>query len=132
MGRGNDGDPAKYATAIREAMKGLNSKLLITEMQPVETLVGRAQAHTRFSLLLIGVFAVAASLLAGVGLYGVLSTVVRQRSGEIGIRMALGAGPVNIFKRSGPGTSPHGRRHWRRPDCCFRSHTFDDHNACGS
>jgi putative ABC transport system permease protein len=93
-----DGDPAKYANAIREAMKGLNSKLLITEMQPVETLVGRAQAHTRFSLLLIGVFAVVASLLAGLGLYGVLSTVVRQRSAEIGIRMALGARPANIFK----------------------------------
>jgi predicted permease len=93
-----DGDPAKYANAIREAMKGLNSKLLITEMQPVETLVERAQAHTRFSLLLIGVFAVVASLLTGVGLYGVLSTVVRQRSAEIGIRMALGARPANIFK----------------------------------
>src|SRR5271156_462546 len=92
------GDSAKYANAIREAMKGLNSKLLITEMQPVETLVGRAQAHTRFSLLLIGVFAVVASLLAGVGLYGVLSTVVRQRGAEIGIRMALGARPANIFK----------------------------------
>jgi predicted permease len=92
-----DGDPAKYANAIREAMKGLNSKLLITEMQPVETLVGRAQAHTRFSLLLIGVFAVVALLLAGVGLYGVLSTVVRQRSAEIGIRMALGARPANIL-----------------------------------
>lgn len=93
-----DGDPAKYGNAIREAMKGLNSKLLITEMQPVETLLVRAQAHTRFSLLLIGVFAVVASLLAGVGLYGVLSTVVRQRSAEIGIRMALGARPANIFK----------------------------------
>jgi putative ABC transport system permease protein len=93
-----DGDPAKHANAIREAMKGLNSKLLITEIQPVETLVERAQAHTRFSLLLIGVFAVVASLLAGVGLYGVLSTVVRQRSAEIGIRMALGAKPANIFK----------------------------------
>jgi putative ABC transport system permease protein len=93
-----DGDPAKYANAIREAMKGLNSKLLITEMQPVEALVRGAQAHTRFSLLLIGVFAAVASLLAGVGLYGVLSTVVRQRSAEIGIRMALGARPANIFK----------------------------------
>jgi len=60
--------------------------------------VGRAQAHTRFSLLLIGVFAVVPSLLTGVGLYGVLSTVARQRSAEIGIRMALGAQPANNFK----------------------------------
>ncbi len=58
----------------------------------------RAQAGTRFSLLLIGVFAVIAALLAGVGLYGVLSTVVRQRTAEIGVRMTLGAGPSQIFK----------------------------------
>jgi predicted permease len=92
------GDPASYGSEIRAAIKSLDSHLLIAEMQPVESLVRQAQAGTHFSLLLIGVFAVVASLLAGVGLYGVLSTVVRQRSAEIGIRMALGARPANIFK----------------------------------
>jgi len=92
------GDPAKYGSDVRAAIKGLDSKLLVAEMQPVETLVDRAQASTRFSLLLIGVFAVIAALLAGVGLYGVLSTVVRQRTAEIGVRMALGAGRANIIK----------------------------------
>lgn len=91
-------DPAKFGNDIRAAIKGLNSKLLITEMQPVETLVDRAQAGTRFSLILIAVFAAIAALLASVGLYGVLSTVVRQRTAEIGIRMALGAEPAKIFK----------------------------------
>jgi ABC-type antimicrobial peptide transport system permease subunit len=66
-------------------------------MQPMRVWVDHAQAGTRFSLLLIGVFGVIAALLASVGLYGVLSTFVRQRTAEIGVRMALGAAPANIF-----------------------------------
>jgi putative ABC transport system permease protein len=60
--------------------------------------VNRAQAGTRFSLLLISVFALIAVTLAGIGLYGVLSTVVRQRTAEIGVRMALGAERGDILR----------------------------------
>jgi len=67
-------------------------------MQPIDAVMEKAQASTRFSLLLIGTFAVIAALLAGVGLYGVLATVVRQRTAEIGVRMTLGAQPSNIFQ----------------------------------
>jgi predicted permease len=91
------GDPTKYASDLRAAVKGINSQFAIDEIQPMDTLVAQAQASTRFSLLLIGVFAVVAGLLAGVGLYGVLSTVVRQRTAEIGVRMALGAESRNVF-----------------------------------
>jgi putative ABC transport system permease protein len=90
-------DPTNYGNAVRAAIKGLDSHLLVSEMQPVETLVLHAQTDTRFALVLISVFAIMAGGLAGVGLYGVLSTAVRQRTSEIGVRMALGAAPSQIF-----------------------------------
>ena len=91
-------DPSKYANEVRAAIKAFDPHLLITDMQPMDAVMEKAQASTRFSLLLIGTFAVIAALLAGVGLYGVLATVVRQRTAEIGVRMTLGAQPGNIFQ----------------------------------
>ncbi len=93
-----DGDPAKFGNDVRAAIKAFDPHLLITDMRPMDAVIEKAQSGTRFSLLLIGAFAIIAALLAGVGLYGVLATVVRQRTAEIGIRMALGAQPGNIFQ----------------------------------
>jgi predicted permease len=90
-------DAASYETQVRAAINGINPNVVVTEMQPMETVVEHAQAGTRFSLLLIAVFAVIAGVLAGVGLYGVLATAVRQRTSEIGMRIALGATKANIL-----------------------------------
>jgi putative ABC transport system permease protein len=92
------GDPAHIVGTLRAAVAEVDPQFLVSELEVMEAVVRKAQAQTRFSLMLIAVFAVVAAVLVSVGLYGVLSTVVRQRTAEIGVRMALGAAPDGILR----------------------------------
>jgi predicted permease len=92
------GDPVALGQAVRAAVASINPQYLVTEMHPLTDNVDKARSATRFALVLISIFASIAALLAAVGLYGVLSSVVRQRTSEIGIRMAFGAQRSSIFR----------------------------------
>jgi putative ABC transport system permease protein len=91
------GDPTQLAGAVRAAIAEVDPKATLAEVQPMSVLVDKSTAPMRFSVLLIGIFAAIAVVMAAVGLYGVLSTVVRQRTAELGMRMILGAPSARIF-----------------------------------
>jgi len=93
-----DGDPAALAGPVRAALTQLDPQMLVTDVKPMTDFIDRAMASTRFALALIAVFAGLAATLAAIGLYGVLSSLVRQRVSEIGVRMAFGAQPSEIFR----------------------------------
>lgn len=93
------GDPRSYVALVRsEIAKLAPGRLAITDMQTMDMTIEREQSGTRFDLLLIGIFAVIAALLAAVGLYGIVSSTVRQRTAEIGLRIACGAEQARVVR----------------------------------
>ena len=93
-----NGDPSALVPAVRAEVTRIDPGIPLGEVQPMQAFVDLAMAPTRFALALIAVFAVIAGMLAAVGLYGVLSTAVRQRTAEIGVRMVFGAPKSTIFQ----------------------------------
>jgi putative ABC transport system permease protein len=91
------GNAEAITSAVRSALAEQDRRLLMTEPRTWQSYVDEKIAPTRFALILIGVFAAVAAILAMIGLYGVLATTVRQRQTEIGVRMAFGASQGSIL-----------------------------------
>ena len=92
------GEPARLAPAIRGVLRELDPSIPAYEASPLSDLVARSYADRRFLFQLLGAFAVVALLLAAVGLYGVVSCSVTERSREMGLRIALGASRRDILR----------------------------------